>query len=121
TNGDADVDEWGWDRLESERSFALIGPRVVDANRRLRRTQPKLQRELYTVEGQELTVSQIEALEVLASRPTWRMNEIAAALAIDPSTASRTLAPLVELHLAAREVDPNDRRHVLIQATDKGL
>ena len=94
--------------------------RVVDAMRRLTMVSPPIQRALYTVDERELTRAQMDALVQMMSRPSWRMQEIAAALGVDPSTASRTIAPLVDLGLAERNTDALDRRSVVVGTTPRG-
>jgi DNA-binding MarR family transcriptional regulator len=113
-------DEWGWPRRESDVAFAAVGDRVIDAIRQLRRLSPPLQRSVYTVSDRELTSTQVDALEVLDTRGTWRMHEVAAKLGVDQSTATRTLAPLVDLGLVARAPDPLDRRYVVVGVTPTG-
>lgn len=99
-----------------------IGDRFVNVIRELRRNRLNraLQREIYTVGGVELTAVQVDILETVIVRPGMRMNEIAAALTVDASTASRTLAPLVELGLIERRSDPADRRLIIIEPTVPG-
>jgi DNA-binding MarR family transcriptional regulator len=111
----------GWD-VASEAAFAAIGDRFIDAYRDLRRSARRehMQRDLYLVGDRELTPVQVDALEALCLRERWRMGDIAKELRIDPSTASRTLAPLVDLELAARATDPADRRQVFVAATALG-
>jgi DNA-binding MarR family transcriptional regulator len=118
---DALADDEGWEAA-SEAAFAVIGDRFIDAYRELRRSsrRERMQRDLYLVGDRELTPVQVDALEALCLRDRWRMGEIAKELRIDPSTASRTLAPLVDLGLAARATDPADRRPVFVTATALG-
>jgi DNA-binding MarR family transcriptional regulator len=119
--GPADaVDSWGFDRAASDAAFAAVGDRVIHVIGRLRRMWPQVQRSLYSVDGRELTLAQIDTVECLTRRPTWRMHEIAAQIGVDPSTASRTIAPLVDLGLAERFTDPADRRYVVVHATERG-
>lgn len=100
--------------------WEVLGDRITDAVRALRRGQPHLQRDLYTVGRRELTPVQVTALELIASRPSWRMHELAAGLGVDQSTATRTVAPLAELELVTRDLDPDDRRCVVVAATGTG-
>jgi DNA-binding MarR family transcriptional regulator len=106
----------------SEEAFAVIGDRFIDAYRAMRRSakRERMQREVYLVGDRELTPVQVDALEALCLRDRWRMGDIAQELRIDPSTASRTLAPLVDLGLADRTTDPADRRQVHVEATARG-
>lgn len=113
-------DPWGWPLDESDAAFDLIGDRVIDAIRQLRRLSQPLQRSLYAVDGRELTPAQVEALEVLDGQRRWRMHEIASKLGVDQSTATRTISPLVELELVSRAPDPVDARYVLVGLTRRG-
>lgn len=103
-------------------SFSLVGDRFISVNRALRRStqRQRIQRELYSVAGRELTPVQVDTLEMLATRDEWRVREIAVGLGVDPSTASRTLNPLVELGLATRRTDADDRRNVVVAVTPLG-
>lgn len=107
---------------ESERSFELIGDRFIAAVRAMLRSSKRqmMERDLYLVDDRQLTPVQVLGLESMAERDQWRMRDIAEALGVDPSTASRTLAPLVDLGLAERFIDPGDRRQVIIRATKQG-
>ncbi len=110
-----------WTEQESRASFAQLGDRVVKATRRWSRSsrRQRLQHELYTVSGVELSLSQIDALESVAAGDI-RMHELAARLLIDPSTATRTVAPLVDLGLLERLPDPDNRRYVILRCTAAG-
>lgn len=106
----------------SDQAFALIGDRFIAANQSLRRSHRRIgmQRELYSVGERELTPVQVDALEVLCRRDEWRMREIAEVLGVDRSTATRSIAPLVDVGLATRRTDPDDRRNVIVAATRAG-
>jgi DNA-binding MarR family transcriptional regulator len=110
-----------WTEQESRASFEALGDRVVKATRRWTRSsrRQRLQHELYTVSGVELSLSQIDALESVAAGDI-RMHELAARLLIDPSTATRTVAPLVDLGLLERVPDPDNRRYVILRCTTLG-
>ncbi len=110
-----------WTEQESRASFAELGDRVVKATRRWTRSsrRQRLQHELYTVSGVELSLSQIDALESVAAGDL-AMHELAARLLIDPSTATRTVAPLVDLALLERVPDPDNRRYVILRCTAAG-
>ena len=111
----------GWSDEASKANFELLGDRIIDATRRWLRSgrRQRLQHDLYTVDGVELGLAQVDALEAL-SVSEMRMHELAERLDIDPSTATRTTAPLVELGLLEREPDPTDRRYVLVRCTPTG-
>jgi DNA-binding MarR family transcriptional regulator len=111
-----------WTEDESDATWDLVGARLMDALLQIRRSRPSrlLQRDLYLVDGTELTPVQVDTLECLADRPSWHMRELAGRLGVDPSTATRTLDPLARLGLADREPDPADRRYVIARATARG-
>lgn len=109
-------------QAETLRALALAGDRVITAVREMRRSRHNkaLQREVYMVGEQELTPVQVDILEIVVGRPHWRMGDVAAALGVDASTATRTISPLVTLGLIARDSNPADRRSVTISATAHG-
>jgi DNA-binding MarR family transcriptional regulator len=110
-----------WTAAESDAAFDLLGDRLIEATRRFSRStrRRQLQAELYTVGGRELGLAQVDALEVVARRDT-RMHELAAYLGLDPSTVTRTTAPLVDLGLLERFTDPSNRRYVVLSCTPTG-
>lgn len=114
-------DKREWTEAESEAAFRQLGDRIIDATRRWTRSarRQRLQRALYTVGGVELSLSQVDALESVAERDI-RMHELAEIMAVDPSSATRTVAPLVHLGLVVRTVDPTNRRFVSLSITDPG-
>jgi DNA-binding MarR family transcriptional regulator len=103
-------------------AFAAAGDRFIHVIREMRRNrhQRLLQRQLYSVGAFELTAVQVDILETVLSRPASRMGDIAAQLGVDASTATRTLAPLIELGMLQRGSAPNDRRAVTIEVTAAG-
>lgn len=110
-----------WTDAESEAAFEQLGDRLIDGTRRLGRSarRARLQAELYTVDGYQLGLAQVDALEVVAAHDV-RMNELAARLGLDPSTITRTTAPLVEIGLLERFTDPENRRYVVLRCSTKG-
>jgi DNA-binding MarR family transcriptional regulator len=110
-----------WTSAESEAAFDVLGDRLIEGTRRFSRStrRQRLQAELYTVGGRELGLAQVDALEVVAERDA-RMHELAARLGLDPSTVTRTTAPLVELGLLERFTDPGNRRYVVLRCTPAG-
>ena len=106
----------------ADQSFDQIGDRFILTNRALRQSnrRQRMQRDLYWVGDRELTPVQVDTLEMLATRDEWRVREIAEGLGVDRSTASRTVNPLVDLALATRHTDPDDRRNVVVAVTAAG-
>lgn len=67
-----------------------------------------------------LEQGEMDTLDVLVQRDAWRMCDLAEALRVDPSTATRAVARLVARRLAAREPSSNDGRVVLVRVTAPG-
>ncbi len=68
-----------------------------------------------------LDALQADMLTRLTGEKTWRMGDLANALSIDASTATRTADKLVRARLAVRYPAQNDGRGVLISATQLGF
>lgn len=67
-----------------------------------------------------LEIGQMDTLDVLVTADAWRMGDLAEALRVDPSTATRAVERLVRVELAERLPDPRDKRVVLVRATEAG-
>jgi DNA-binding MarR family transcriptional regulator len=67
-----------------------------------------------------LEQGQMDSLDLLAREPSWRMSELAEALRIDPSTATRAVQRLVSSGLAVRSSNDEDGRVVMVEITDAG-
>lgn len=67
-----------------------------------------------------ITLTECYALEAVVENGTLTVNEVAAELALDKSTASRAVASLVRKRLIARRGHPRDRRSVEVSATAPG-
>lgn len=68
-----------------------------------------------------ITASQCYALQALAEGEPLTMGELAATLGLQLSTVTRTIDPLVERALVARNTDPADRRCCRVEATPEGV
>lgn len=68
----------------------------------------------------DISVSQCYALEVLAGRGGLTLNELAAHLYLDKSTASRVIDALERKGYVERSPHPRDGRSVLLVATEAG-
>jgi DNA-binding MarR family transcriptional regulator len=67
-----------------------------------------------------LEQGQMDSLDLLARQPSWRMSDLADALRIDPSTATRAVQRLVISGLAVRSAHDDDGRVVMVEITDAG-
>jgi DNA-binding MarR family transcriptional regulator len=67
-----------------------------------------------------LEQGQMDTLDLLALQPQWRMSELAEALRIDPSTATRAVQRLVAAGLAGRKQCDDDGRVVMVCITAAG-
>jgi DNA-binding MarR family transcriptional regulator len=96
--------------------------RVGVAWRELRRgaSMQGLRELLYGAGSDALDIGQVDALDLLAERGACRMSELAEALRVDASTATRAVARLVEEQLVERAPAGNDRRVVVVRLTATG-
>lgn len=76
---------------------------------------------LYGSGDDALDQSQVDTLDLLASKSAWRMSELAEALRVDPSTATRFVARLVGEGFAERHPSEDDGRVVEVSITPAGL
>lgn len=67
-----------------------------------------------------LESGQMDTLDVLVQQDAWRMGDLAEALRVDPSTATRAVQRLERIGLAARCTNPKDKRVVMVSVTDDG-
>jgi DNA-binding MarR family transcriptional regulator len=67
-----------------------------------------------------LEYGQMDTLDVLIREPSWRMTDLAVALRVDPSTATRAVQRLVSTGLVERTTDLVDGRVVIVRITDAG-
>jgi DNA-binding MarR family transcriptional regulator len=68
----------------------------------------------------QLDVGQMDTLDLLVQHGAWTMHEFAMALCIEPSTATRAIARLVDAGLADRSTHPSDKRMTVVRATQDG-
>ena len=70
--------------------------------------------------AEDVTLSQYRALVVLVSRGPQRVGDLAAALSVQSSTATRMCDRLVRKGLAVRQERPDDRRAAWLALTPAG-
>jgi DNA-binding MarR family transcriptional regulator len=75
---------------------------------------------LYGSGDDAIEQGQMDSLDMLATQPSWRMSELAEALRVDPSTATRAIQRLEKAGLAERSPSIDDRRVVEVRITDAG-
>ena len=75
---------------------------------------------LYGREDESIEQGQMDTLDVLAQRPSWRMSELADALHVEPSTATRAVERLVKAGMAERQASADDGRVVRVLITPVG-
>ncbi|HEY4331874.1 MAG TPA: MarR family transcriptional regulator [Ilumatobacteraceae bacterium] len=74
----------------------------------------------FGTEEDRLDSGQMDTLDALVRKSSWRMSDLAEALRVDPSTATRAVQRLVKVNLAERNADSGDGRVVVVNATDAG-
>jgi len=75
---------------------------------------------LYGSEQESIEQGQMDTLDLLALQPSWRMSELAEALRVEPSTATRAVQRLVNAGLAERRPSNDDGRVVEVAITVTG-
>ena len=75
---------------------------------------------LYGSDRESIEQGQMDTLDLLALQPAWRMSELADALRVEPSTATRAVQRLVTAGLAERIPSPEDGRVVQVEITTRG-
>ncbi|CAN5652480.1 hypothetical protein BH10ACT2_BH10ACT2_02520 [soil metagenome] len=75
---------------------------------------------LYGRDDESIEQGQMDTLDVLAQRPTWKMSELADALHVEPSTATRAVERLVKAGMAERQTCVDDGRVVRALITPVG-
>lgn len=94
---------------------ALVAERIRSAWRDLRRagSTGAVRTYLYAPDA-PLDVAQADALDLIVTNAPVRMNEVAALLRVDPSSATRAIAKLQQRGLVARDPDPHDARAIRV-------
>jgi DNA-binding MarR family transcriptional regulator len=106
----------------SDPAEAQLAARVGASWKELRRgAAMSAVRDWFYGEGADaLELGQVDTLDLLAQRPSWRMTDLADALRVDPSTATRAVQRLVRAGLAERGASDDDGRVVMVNATGAG-
>lgn len=95
------------------------GQRIGVAWRELRRGATAARfRDL--VHGPDLEMGQVDALDLLVQNGTSRMRDLAGALRVGASTATRAVARLADAGLVERVDDPDGARAVRVRLTPRG-
>jgi len=107
--------------LSNEAELA-VASRVGVAWKELRRgaAMSALRDHLFGAGEDSLEPGQVDTLELLVRQDAWRMSELADALRVDPSTATRAVQRLVKAGLAERTANHDDGRVVMVSATPAG-
>lgn len=79
-----------------------------------------LRDQLFGTGDDAIEQGQMDTLDVLAMQPSWRMSDLAEALRVDPSTATRAVQRLVRAGLANRSASDDDGRVVMVAISDAG-
>ncbi len=105
--------------VEEERQLAR---RIGVAWKELRRgaAMSMLRDHLFGVGKDALEPGQVDTLDLLVLKDEWRMSELADALRVDPSTATRAVQRLERTGLAERHPSTADGRVVMVSSTALG-
>ena len=91
---------------------------VVELQRQANRTLGQYAAEVWIDSG--LTIPQLKSLFFIASKGSTSFRRLAEALGVTPPNVTGIIDRLVEQGLVSRTENPEDRRIMLLQATDKG-
>lgn len=80
----------------------------------------KLREHLYGSGEDALDQGQSDTLDLLVTRPSWRMSELADALRVDPSSATRAIQRLEKDGFATRQPGDDDGRVVMVTVSKAG-
>jgi DNA-binding MarR family transcriptional regulator len=69
---------------------------------------------------ESISIAQFRLLVVLSSRGRQKVTDLAEALNVNPSTATRAIDRLIEAGLVDRQTNPRSRREMLISLTRAG-
>jgi DNA-binding MarR family transcriptional regulator len=99
-----------------------LSQRIGGAWKELRRgaAMAAVRDHLFGAGADALEPGQFDTLELLVQREGWRMSELAEALRVDPSTATRAVQRLLKTGLAERRPYRGDGRVVMVSATATG-
>jgi DNA-binding MarR family transcriptional regulator len=99
-----------------------VAGRIGFAWRELRRGTAitTVREQLFGIGGDALDPGQMDTLDLLVERDQWRMCDLADAMHVEPSTATRAIQRLVASGLAERAQSSRDGRVVLVTATGAG-
>lgn len=108
------------DQLDPDQRETAL--RVGRAWRELRRgaSMSRLIEHFFGVGEDALEFGQMDTLDLLVQQPGWRMGDLAEALRVDPSTATRAIQRLEKFGLATRCSSTDDKRVVVVSATESG-
>lgn len=99
-----------------------VAMRIGRAWREIRRgaAMSTLIEHFFGVGNDALEQGQMDTLDLLVQQDSWRMGDLADALRVDPSTATRAVQRLERNELARRFNSKTDRRVVMVAVTDAG-
>ena len=105
--------------IAEERDLAI---RIGTAWKELRRgaAMVAVRDYFFTSDEDAIEPGQMDTLDLLVQREAWRMSELAEALRVDPSTATRAVHRLVRAGLAHRSTGTEDGRVVMVSVTKEG-
>jgi DNA-binding MarR family transcriptional regulator len=105
-----------------DRPNDALGKRIAASWTEIRRgaATAAVREYLFGTGDDRLDRGQMDTLDLLARRPTWRMSELAEALRVDPSTATRAVQRLVNVDMAVRRPSEDDGRVVMVEITEPG-
>jgi len=114
----SDADRVDFHQREQLQQARRIGQAWIEIRRGA--AMGALQKHLFGSGEDALELGQMDTLDLLAHQPQWRMSDLAEALRVDPSTATRAVQRLVNAGLADRRSCDVDGRVVMVRITRAG-
>jgi DNA-binding MarR family transcriptional regulator len=107
----------------TEEADRIVAARIGGAWKEMRRgaAMSALRTHLFGHGESALEPGQMDTLDLLVGQEEpWRMGDLADALRVDPSTATRAVQRLVKVGLASRTMSNTDGRVVMVTSTPAG-
>jgi DNA-binding MarR family transcriptional regulator len=91
---------------------------IIKLQRRLNREQRRHEQDAWL--ALHLSIGQVKSLFFIATQGTTNFSKLAAALGVTPPNITGIVDRLVEQGLVSRQENPEDRRMLMLQVTEKG-
>ncbi len=91
---------------------------IIELQRKVDRARRQYELDVWM--GLPLTIAQLKSLFFISNQGSTNLGKLAAALGVTPTNTTGIVERLVKQGLVSRTENPEDRRMLLLRATDKG-